>query len=186
MSVPDLVSQVHRYSVEEYEDLVVKGAFEDQRVELIDGLILDMSPKSAAHESAVRWLIEWLARNIDWGRYQVGVCNSIRLDPSEPEPDLMVVDRETAARHHPTSSPLVIEVALSSRERDLTVKPRLYAAAVSEYWVLDLERGEMVVHCDPGEDGYRKITVHGHGALLRPVAVELEPLPLGALLDAIE
>ncbi len=186
MSLLDVSGQIHRYSVEEYEDLVVKGAFEDQRVELIDGLVLDMSPKSEAHEQALAWLTEWLVVHIDRRRHQVRVCSSIRIGRSQPEPDVMVVDRHKPKGHRTTSAPLVIEVALSSRERDLTIKPRLYAAAVSEYWVLDLERGEIMVHRDPGEDGYRQVTVHGSDALLRPVALALEPLPLSDLLDAIQ
>ncbi len=185
MSVPDLVSQVHRYSVDEYEDLVLKGAFEDQRVELIDGLILDMSPKSPAHENAIEWLNDWLVHRVDRNRYRVRVAASVRLATSEPEPDLAVVDRDRPRDRHPLAAHLVIEVALSSRERDLTIKPRLYAAAVVEYWVLDLERREMVVHRDPRGDGYREVAVHGRDALLRSVALELEPLPLGDLLDAI-
>jgi Uma2 family endonuclease len=180
-----MYDQIHRYSVDEYEELVAKGGFEDQRVELVDGLVLDMSPKSPAHENGVAWLLEWLVGHVDLSRYQVRVCASIRIDPSEPEPDLMVIDRSTPRDRHATHALLVIEVALSSRERDLTIKPRLYAPAVSEYWVLDLERRQVVAHRDPAEDGYRDVTVHGRGASLSASALGLDPLPVGELLDAL-
>lgn len=185
MSVPDLVSQLHRYSVDEYDELVELGAFEDQRVELIEGLILDMSPKSERHEAAIRWLLnKWISRTLDPDKHEFAASGSLRLSTSEPEPDIAIVDRDIGPKH-PSSAVLVIEVALSSRERDLTVKPRLYAPAVKEYWVLDLSRDEMVVHRDPGPDGYRDITVHGRDSELRPQDAALGPLRLSDLFDAI-
>lgn len=187
MAAVDLTDQLHRYSVEEYEALVLKGAFEGQRVELIEGLLLDMSPKSPAHENAVEWLNEWLVRHVDLSRYRVRVGGPVRLDASdsEPEPDLAIVGRDRPRDRHPLTAYLAIEVALSSRERDLTVKPRLYAPAVAEYWVLDLEQRQFVVHRDPGEAGYRDITLHGRDCMIAPASVELEAFPVATLLEAI-
>jgi Uma2 family endonuclease len=185
MSVLDFTSQLHRYSIAEYEQLVELGAFEDQPVELLDGLILDMSPKSVRHENAVRWLHHtWLLDNLDVGRHHILISGPLLIGGSEPEPDLAVVPAQLGTSH-PTRSPLVIEVAHSSHERDLTLKPRLYAPAVFEYWVLDLSQDHFVVHRDLGDDGYREVTVHGRGAELRPQHVPLEPLRVTALLDAI-
>jgi Uma2 family endonuclease len=184
MALSDLTSQIHRYSVDEYEELVLTGVFEDQRVELIEGLILDMSPKSPAHENAIEWLNRWLVLGLDQSRYSVRVQSSVRLSRSQPEPDLAVVDRDRPHDRHPLAAQLVIEVALSSRERDLTIKPQLYAAAVSEYWVLDLEARHFVVHRDPGEESYRTISIHGAEAMLRPSSLELEPLPVRELFEA--
>src|SRR5487761_1267107 len=118
MSVLDFTSQLHRYSVDEYEQLVGSGAFEAERVELIDGLVLDMSPRSDRHENAVEWLHNrWLVRSLDFDRYSIRVCGSVRLVTSEPEPDIAVVDSEVRRRGHPRQAHLVIEVALSSRDR---------------------------------------------------------------------
>jgi Uma2 family endonuclease len=86
---------------------------------------------------------------------------------------------------HPTSASLVIEVALSSRDRDLTLKPRLYSAAVAEYWVVDLSRDQVVVHRDAGTYAYRNVTVHGRGAELQPQHAAVGPLRLSELFDAI-
>jgi Uma2 family endonuclease len=186
MSVLDYTDQLHRYSVDEYEELVLKGAFEDQRVELIEGLILDMSPRSPAHENAIEWLIRWLTNNIDQDRYSVRVASPIRISNSEPEPDLAVVDCDRPRDCHPLSAHLVIEVALSSRERDLAIKPRVYAATVTEYWVLDLERRQMVVHRQPAAIGYRRITTGGGDDQVAPEHLELPPFSIGELLAAIE
>jgi Uma2 family endonuclease len=185
MSVPDLVSQLHRYSVDEYDELVELGAFEGQHVELIEGLVLDMSPKSPRHELAVRWLLnKWILRTLDSDRHEFAASGSLRLGTSEPEPDIAIIDADWGLSH-PTSASLVIEVALSSRERDLTLKPRLYAPAVAEYWVIDLSNYQVVVHRDPGTDGYRDVSVHDRDSELRPQRAALGPLRLSELFRAV-
>jgi Uma2 family endonuclease len=185
MSVLDFPSQFHRYSIDEYEQLVELGAFEDQPVELLDGLIFDMSPKSVRHENAVRWLHHtWLLRSLDVARDHILIGGPLLIGGSEPEPDLAIVGSQLGTSH-PTKSSLVIEVANSSHERDLRLKPRLYAPAVAEYWVLDLSQDHFVVHRGPGDDGYRQITVLGRGAELLPQHVAVDPLDISRLLDAI-
>lgn len=184
MSAVD-VDQLHRYSIDEYEDLVLKGAFEDQRVELIDGLILDMSPKSPAHENAIAWLNRWLVRHVDLDRYDVRVGSPLKIGNSEPEPDLAVVDLEHPPDSHHLSAHLVIEVALSSRERDLAVKPRIYATAVTEYWVFDLEHRQLVTHREPAATGFRQVRTWGADDRVGPEQLELPPLSVSELLDAI-
>jgi hypothetical protein len=63
--------ELHQLSIEEYHQIVACVGFaQDTRVELIDGLIVDMSPKTPQHENAVRWLIDWLVSCLDHGRYQ--------------------------------------------------------------------------------------------------------------------
>ena len=181
------ISELHRYTVDEYEALVEKGAFdEDLRAELIDGLLLDMSPKSPPHENAIRWLHnDWLIRSLDLDRYAVAVGSPIRLANSEPEPDVMVLDRSVPRPGHPTSSPLVIEVAFTSGDRDLTIKPRLYAPAVDEYWVLDLRRRALITHRDPSGEYYKNVSIHTGETLIEPHRLELDPLPLARLLAAL-
>src|SRR4051794_7256659 len=59
-------------SLENYHRLVEAGGFEGERVELLDGLLVRMSPKSERHEAAVESLLGWLMSNVDRGRYVVG------------------------------------------------------------------------------------------------------------------
>jgi Uma2 family endonuclease len=185
MSVLDFVDQIHRYSVDEYEDLIELGAFEDQRVELIDGLLLDMSPKSESHEDAITWLLnEWILPSIDRRQNHVRIASSLRLATSVPEPDLTIVDT-IYGPGRPTRAFLAIEIAPSSHDRDLRLKPGLYAPAVSEYWVIDLNADRAVVHRDPGSDGYREVSVHGRDDELRPQHAAVGPLRLSELSDAI-
>jgi Uma2 family endonuclease len=185
--VPVLVEQpdLHRYTIEEYHRLVESGGLdEDTRVELIDGLVLDMSPRSPQHENAVRWLVDWVIDHLDRRRYEQLFAVPLTLGGSEPEPDVAIVARAAPRLCHPSEALLVIEVALRSRNRDLRVKPVVYAAGVAEYWVVDLERRCVVVHRDATEHGYRRVRSVVSGEPLRCAALELGLLPTGELFAA--
>jgi Uma2 family endonuclease len=155
----DELEQVHRLSVDEYRRLVQAEVFdEDARLELIDGLLLDMSPKTPAHENVVEWLNGWLSANAPQG-WAVRVSSPLSLATSEPEPDLALIAPETPRPFHPATAALVIEVASSSLRRDLDYKPAMYArAGIADYWVVDLNGRSVVVHREPLGDGYGSIT----------------------------
>jgi Uma2 family endonuclease len=179
-------SELHRMSLDEYHRLIEAGGFdEDARIELIDGLLLDMSPKTAEHENVIAWLNQRLMLAVDLERYQVRVASAMTIDPSEPEPDVIVIERDAPRPYHPGSAPLVIEVAVSSQRRDLRVKPRIYAGAgVPLYWVIDLDGRQVVVHSDPGPVGYGSVEVLGpEGALTAP-QIGIEPIALADVLGA--
>ncbi len=146
-------------TLDEYHRLIESGGFdEDTRVELIGGLIVAMSPKTPAHEKVLTWLTKWLYANADLTRYQIRSQGPLTLADSEPEPDLTLVAQGTPEPYHPATAALVIEVAVSSRRRDLHDKPRLYAAAgVPDYWVIDVDAGRAVAHRDPGPEDYRTV-----------------------------
>ncbi|MGO9322703.1 MAG: Uma2 family endonuclease [Solirubrobacteraceae bacterium] len=174
--------ELHQLSIEEYHRIVACGGFdEDARVELIDGLILDMSPKTPQHENAVRWLIDWLVGHLDHSQRQHMVSGPLTIGSSEPEPDLAVIERAEPRLEHPKHALLVIEVAVSSGDRDLRVKPAVYARAVDEYWVVDLERRCVVVHRDPAGGAYRDVSTVPAGDQLRARSVDLGGLPTGEL-----
>ena len=159
------------------------GLSEDTRVELIDGWVVDMSPRSPEHENTILWLIRWLRRNLA-DELDFLVTGSLTLGNSEPEPDVAILERRPPALEHPSRALLVIEVALTSRDRDLRTKPTIYAPAVAEYWVVDLERRCVVVHRDPAGDGYRDVTVAPRGETIAPRAVTIAELDTDALFAA--
>ena len=178
-------SEIHRVSIEEYHQLVAGGGLsEDARVELIDGLVVDMSPRSPQHENALRWLITWMFGHLDIARYELMLTGSMTVGASEPEPDVAVLERAPPALAHPSHALLVIEVALTSRDRDLRTKPTVYAPYVAEYWVVDLERGCVVVHRDPAGGAYRDVMTTPRGEVLRPRALELGELATDELFAA--
>ncbi len=175
----------HRLSIDEYHRLIASGGLdEDARVELIDGHIVDMSPKTPQHENAVSWLIDWLIGRLDQTRWQMRVSAPLTIGSSEPEPDIAIVERAAPTLEHPSRAPLVIEVALTSKDRDLRAKPALYAKAVAEYWVVDLERRRVVVHGDPADGAYNTIRDVVAGEELRACPVDLGAVPVASLFAA--
>jgi len=154
-------SEIYRLTAEQYHLLIESGAFDEKsRVEFIDGLLLDMSPKTPKHEAIVAWLLKRLFASVDLDRYEIRASAALSLGESEPEPDLLVVTHDTEQPYHPATAALVVEVAVSSRTRDLKVKPRLYAGAgVPVYWVIDVDRGRAVQHSEPEGDEYGLVQI---------------------------
>jgi Uma2 family endonuclease len=186
MAVETGLSDIHRLSADEYHRLIESGGLdENTRVELIEGLILDMSPKSPAHERAIAWLLEVLVLGIDRERYQVRVGAPLSLGDSEPEPDLTVIERGVERPYHPATAALAIEIAHSSQRRDLRVKPKLYAAAgVPVYWVIDLDGRRAVMHSDPADGTYQRVQVLAEGDLLTASHTGLAPIAVADVLAA--
>src|SRR5215213_6639803 len=106
---------IHRLTAAEYHLMTESGGFdEDARIELIDGLLLDMSPKTPQHENVIAFLAGWLFGELDLNRYQPRVGAPLSIGNSEPEPDLIVIERGTEQPYHHATAALVIEVAVSS------------------------------------------------------------------------
>jgi Uma2 family endonuclease len=163
------VEALHRISPDEYRRLIEAGVFdEDARIELIDGLLLDMSPKTRAHENAIAWLNRHFVLNVDQRRFEVRVGAPLTIGTSEPEPDLAVILQSAPRPHHPGTAELVVEVAVSSLTRDLIDKPPIYAeAGVPVYWVVDLDGQRGVIHTSLVEGRYTQVdTIDPPGHLL--------------------
>ena len=95
----------------EFDKLVAAGAFDDERIELLDGVLVPMSPIGPPHSSAVDALTEILVVALQ-GRARVRVQNPFAAsDISEPQPDLLVVARGDYRADHPRTAHLAIEVA---------------------------------------------------------------------------
>ena len=149
----------------DYERLVEMGAFADERVELLYGMVVSMTPIGPAHEEAVDRLTALLVGALG-SRARVRVQNSLASPTSEsiPQPDLAVVPPADYSRRRPDRALLVVEVAESSLRKDQRVKARLYAeSGVPEYWIVNLADGRIEVHRDPADGAYRTRTEHGRG-----------------------
>ena len=147
---------IRTFSLEEYHWLIEHGFFhEDERVELIQGILHQMSPKGLRHAACLtRGLRIFNATLSD--RACVRAQDPITLPDSnsEPEPDLVVAQRreDDYASHHPLPENvlLVIEIANSSLDYDRRVKVPLYAAAgISEYWLVNLREDKIEVYREP-------------------------------------
>ena len=175
-----------RLSLAEYHRLIESGGLdEDARVELIDGLLVAMSPKTPAHEGALNWLLAWLFARVDQRRYTVRAGSPLTLAGSEPEPDLSVVERGTPTPYHPASAALVVEISHSSLRHDLGPKAAVYASAnVNELWVVDLDGGRVLVHRHARGEEWAEIRVAPADGHVTADAVGLPALPVGELLNA--
>ncbi len=175
---------VHRLDTELYGRIVDSGALHDQRVELLDGIIVSMSPHSSAHARIVRHLTKHLAGATS-GSLSVQLPLQVGSD-SVPEPDLALVEEPESADRHPTGALLVVEVAVSSYAIDRGRKAELYAAAeIPLYWLIDLHSHAVEIRSDPGPAGYRTLyTLDTDGVLPSPCG-GVDELPVRALLEGV-
>lgn len=146
-----------RFTVEQFHRMGEVGILhEDDRVELIDGEIVTMSPIGLRHRQIVNNLNE-LFVDRRAGRYRVSPQNPLVLsDYGEPQPDIVLEQPDASRDRIPTPADiyLVVEVSDTTLAYDLNVKlPRYARAAVSEVWVIDVGRNMVERFTGPSNDG---------------------------------
>jgi Uma2 family endonuclease len=134
---------------------------ETDRVELEGGVLVEMERSGGSDGSRVTWLNRHFARSLGEG-FVVRVRDTFLIpDGGFYEPDLVI--GAPTGEELPRTADLVIEVAVSSRRRDRE-KAAVYAAAgVTEYWIVDVQHGKVVVHREPRSSGYRATLAYGRG-----------------------
>lgn len=151
----------HRWSVEEYHQMALSGLLDEtDRVELIEGELIDMAPIGSKHAFRVDGIARALQLAV--GRtYLVRVQNPLSLgEHSEPQPDIAVVKDKSYADSHPVAEDvlLVVEVSDTTLQYDRDVKLSLYARhGIPEVWLLDVNAGELTIHREPDAGQYRLI-----------------------------
>ena len=173
----------HRLTVEADHRRGEAGIFGDnERIELIDGELIDMAPIGSDHAASVDGVAEMLILALQ-RRAIVRVQGPVRLSGySEPQPDLTVLrdrpDRYRGGHPQPEDVLLMVEVSDSSLRFDRTVKLPLYArAGIPELWIVDLHRRMLDAYRDPSGDGFRSMRSHGAGdrvALATAPEIELK------------
>ncbi|MFN3929840.1 MAG: Uma2 family endonuclease [Thermoflexus sp.] len=181
-------AMARRFTVEEYHRMREAGILtEDDRIELIEGELVEMSPISSRHAACVKRLAVLLFER-GGRRFLVSVQDPIRLgERSEPVPDLALLrpraDFYASAHPGPADVFLVIEVAETSGTYDREQKLPLYGrAGIPETWVVDLAQGEVVVGRDPSPEGYRTLRTARRGETLAPLAFPDLILPVDEIL----
>jgi Uma2 family endonuclease len=173
--------------VDEYLAMGETGILgEDDRVELLDGRLIDMPPIGPPHGYSVDDFEELFARRLykpENTLARVRVQNPIHLDDySAPEPDVVLYDPDMPRNRHPRPEDifLVVEVADSTVDYDRNVKAEHYAAAgIVEYWLVDLPNEVVDVHRQPEDDGYAERVRHRPGDNLSVAALsEMEAVPV--------
>src|SRR6266446_3923031 len=184
-----VVLKTHRFTVDEYHRMGEVGIFsEDDRVELLAGEIVEMSPIGPLHAGTVGFLNALFTSRLG-GEVIVWVQNPLllRTEDSEPQPDVVLLrPRPDFYRHaHPEPQDvyLVIEVADTSVAADREVKFPIYArAGVPEAWLLNMSAQRLEVHRHPSPDGYQNVRSLQRGESVAPLAFPDLTLTVDALL----
>jgi Uma2 family endonuclease len=160
-----ITTDVRLWTVEEYHRMTEAGILNpNERVELLDGQILQMSAKNPPHAATNLCAADCL-RNLLVGRALIRIQDPIILNSrSEPEPDIAVVQidpRQYQDRHpSPAHIFLLIEIADTTLETDRKRKAPVYAVAnIPEYWILDVNTRQVYVFRQPGEENYQQPTI---------------------------
>jgi Uma2 family endonuclease len=145
----------HRFTRAEYYQMAELGFFEDRRVELIDGVIVDMAPQKDFHAAGVLLTQHALQRKM--AGFLVRTQMPLDLGrASDPEPDISVVTgdiRDYVGTGHPKSAVLVVEVSDTTLRFDRGKKASLYArAGIADYWILNLIDNLVEVRRNPVAD----------------------------------
>jgi Uma2 family endonuclease len=152
---------------------------EDEPVELLEGLLVEVSPQGPTHA----WVIVRLTRHLASARAWLAVQLPLEVKPrSEPEPDLALAEAEPSFDHHFRTAVLVVEVAVTSHKKDRETKAPVYArAGVPTYWLVDVPAETVEVRTGPGPDGYGCCEVYGAGAKVPSPAEGVADLDVTAL-----
>ena len=162
-----------RFTVDDYEQMGLTGIFhEDDRVELIEGEIYEMSPIGGPHVECINGLNMMFARSVPEG-ILVSIQNPVRIgDLSMPQPDLVVLRDHRFSGKVPNAGDvlLIVEVSDTTLRYDRDVKMPLYAqAGVPEAWIADVNQEEIIAHRDPVDGIYGDVRAYTKGESLSPV-----------------
>ncbi|MGI8730698.1 MAG: Uma2 family endonuclease [Solirubrobacteraceae bacterium] len=176
-----VAAPVHRLSIDDVYRMVEAGVLaENERVELVEGVLVDMVPIGAEHDGAMAWLTRHFA-SAAADAWEVRVQSMLLVGDGYLLPDLSLIeplDRSTL----PTTAHLVTEIAQTSHARDRE-KSRAYAACeIPECWIVDLPARSVAVYREPADGAYQQRTAFADGASIQPLLGDVPPVDVTALL----
>jgi Uma2 family endonuclease len=179
-----------RWTAEQYLRLVDEGVLgPDDRVELLEGVIVSMAPQNVPHAAGVTRATRYLTLAVGERAVVRPQLSFIAGKYSVPEPDIAVIGGTIDAndRAHPRDALLVVEVSDSSLKQDRLTKAPMYAAAsLPEYWIVNLRDGCVEVRRDPDPRNrrYRRVAIHRRGESIEPLALPGVRIAVDDLLPA--
>ena len=164
-----MVSATYKWSIDKWHELVNSGVLEGQKVELLEGDLVEMSPEGVEHSFTNESIVIYLRNKLS-GLAHVKESHPITLDNSEPEPDIAIVRLPLTIyrTHHPYAEDIYwpIEVSQRTLKKDLEEKVITYARnGISEYWVIDLKNKKLIVHTQPSKDKYLQVVEYQSGTV---------------------
>jgi Uma2 family endonuclease len=172
---------VHRLSVEDVHRMVAAGVLgEDERIELVDGILVEMTPIGAEHDGALAWLTRHLASPAA-DAWEARIQSTFLIPGGYLLPDLALVEPLPRTRQ-PETAVLVVEIAQTSQARDSEKAADYAHAGVPDYWLVDLPGRVVIVHRGPEPGGYGRVERLGDGATLTPIAEGTPPIEVSELL----
>lgn len=165
----ELAIKRYHFTVDDFNAMTEQGMFSPtDRLELIEGEIIEMSPIGRLHARCVKYLSNFLIQLLG-GKAIIGVQDPIILDDlSEPQPDLSILkfQADFYKQSHPKAADilLIIEVSDSTVEYDRTLKfPKYASAGIPEAWLINLEAERIEVHSNPKEKTYGMVKIYQRG-----------------------
>lgn len=184
---PPPAAKPRRFTVAEYHRMAEAGIIgRDERVELIEGEIIEMAPIGGPHIRAVNRLNRLLLRAVG-DRAEVSVQSPVRLDDgTEPEPDmaLLTPPADEYGGEMPTASEvlLLVEVASTNLGYDRARKRPLYARnGIPELWIVDLDTCTVEVCRNPAADGYASVETAAPGQTIGVLMLPGVEIPVACI-----
>jgi len=177
----------------EFERMAELGLFADEKLELIEGEIIEKMTQNSPHAIAVYRGPRALERVFEEAHFMVRVQLPLALsDSSLPEPDIAVVEGnwQEHRQRHPQTAVLVVEISDTTLDTDQTIKASVYArAGIPEYWIENLPERVLEVHRDPGPMadrplgfGYRNVQIFTAQQSVAPLAAPQSPIAVADFL----
>lgn len=151
----------HQLSYEDVPRMYEVGVLGDEdRVELLDGVLVDVVGPTPEHSGAVAWLNRHFV--VGAPEHEVRVQDLLVVEGGFFLPDLMVVEPLPRDRR-PATAWLVVEVSVTPQSHDAWKAGRYAGVGVAEYWIVDLPARVVRVHRQPAPDGYELVAIHREG-----------------------
>jgi Uma2 family endonuclease len=174
------IPTLHRLAPELYDRMVDAGMLEGQPVELVDGLLVHMTPQGVEHHALVRRLMLALGARLDLLHVQMPLA----VPGGRPEPDLALA--EDVPHSHPRTAELVVEVAVTSLNDDFAKLPGYADARVTMVWIVDVPARCVRVFDRPHGRRYeREQILRADDTLVAPVA-GIPPLAVSDLFAVLD
>jgi len=161
--------------------MVASGALDGEPVELVDGLLVHVSPQGPEHAALVQWLTARLAARADLLRVQLPLA----VPGGRPEPDLALAESRTA-HAHPETAQLVVEIAVTSQIEDAAKLPGYARAGVAAVWLIDVPARTVQVYEAPSAGAYRTSRIAAAGDQLQAPVEGIDPIAVAELFAVLD